>query len=186
MRTRALLTSLCALAACASIRGTQTFEATQQFTLPNIGAVAAGAGSQTIAAVGAQGELSFAESVLDDVDELRERDHIDSAEATVRVVSIRLSTDTTFAGVTRVRVQLVAADGPIELCNHTLSIDEQNASSITCEADHIMDEAALQQTTASAAPAQIGAQLDVSGGVTATTLSSVVTFEVGVRVDASL
>src|SRR6266545_6029738 len=107
MRTHPLLTPVFTLVACASISGTQTFEATRQFTLPNVGAVAGDTGAQTISAVGATDELSFAESVLDDVDKLRERDHTDSAEATVRVVSVRLSTDTTFAGVTAVRVQLV-------------------------------------------------------------------------------
>jgi hypothetical protein len=186
MRTHTFLTPLLALVACASISGTQTFQATRQFTLPSVGAVVGDAGSQTIAAVGAAGELSFAESVIDDVDQLRERDHIDSAEATVRVVSVRLSTDTTFAGVTAVRVQLVTGAQTIELCSRTLSEDEQKASSISCDADHVMDEATLQQNATAAEPAQIGAQLDVSGAVTATKLSSVVTFQVEVNVDASL
>jgi hypothetical protein len=185
MRTH-LLTPLCALVACASISGTQTFEATRQFALPNVGAVAQDTGSKTITAVGAAEEISFAESVLDDVDRLRRRDHIDSAEATVRVVFVRLSTDTTFAGVTGIRVQLVTGTETFELCNRRLSADEQRASSISCEADHVLDEATLQQTTTSSAPAQIGAQLDVSGAVTATKLDSVVTFEVEVNVDASL
>jgi hypothetical protein len=185
MRTH-LLAPLCALVACASISGTQSFQATRNFTLPNIGAVAQDAGSQTITAVGATEEISFAGSVLDDVDRLRERDHIDSAEATVRVVSVRLSTDTTFAGVTAIRVQLVTGTETFLLCNRTLSADEQRVSSISCEADHVMDEATLRQTTTSSAPAQIGAQLDVSGAVTATKLDSVVTFEVEVNVDASL
>ena len=186
MRTPTLLAPLCALVACASISGTQTFESSKQFTLPNVAAAADVTASQTIVAMGAATEISFAESVLDDVEELRERDHIDSAEATVRVVSIRLSTDTTFAGVTAVRVQLVTATETIELCTRTLSPDEQRSSSIRCEADHVMDEATLQRNTTSTDPAQIGAQLDVTGEVTATTLSSVVTFEVEVNVDASL
>jgi hypothetical protein len=186
MRTYTLLAPVCALVACASISGTQSFEATRQFTLPSVGAVADNVGSQTITAVGEAGQISFAQSVLDDVDELRERDHIDSAEATVRVVSVRLSTDTTFAGIDAIRVQLVTATDTIELCNRTLSADEQRASSICCEADHVMDEATLQKNATATAPAQIGAQLDVSGGVTARKLNSVVTFEVEVDVDASL
>lgn len=185
MKTHPFLLPLCALVACASISGTQTFETTRQFTLPNTGAVAGDTGSRTIAAVGGVGELSFAESVLDNIDRLRERDHIDSAEATVRVMSIRLSTDTTFAGVTAIRVQLVTGTETIELCRRTLSAEEQKASSVSCEADHVMDEDTLQQTT-SETPAQIGAQLEVSGAVTATKLNSVVTFEVEVNVDASL
>jgi hypothetical protein len=185
MKTHTLLTPLFALVACVSISGSQTFQATQQFTLPNVGAVG-DTGSRTIAAVGAADELSFAESVLEDVDQLRERDHIDSAEATVRVVSVRLSTDTTFAGVTAIRAQLVTGAQTVELCSRTLSADEQKASSVSCDADHVMDEATLQQTTTSAAPAQIGAQLEVSGAVTATNLTSVVTFQVEVNVDASL
>ncbi|HET6338310.1 MAG TPA: hypothetical protein VFG30_34040 [Polyangiales bacterium] len=100
-------------------------------------------------------------------------------------MSVRLSTDTTFAGVTAVRVQLVTGEQTVELCSRTLSAEEQKASSISCETDHVMDEATLQQTT-SGASAQIGAQLDVSGGVTATKLNSVVTFKVEVNVDASL
>jgi hypothetical protein len=186
MRTHTLLTPLCALVACASISGTQTFQATRQFTLPNVGAVAGDTGSHTITALGAADGLSFAESVLDDVDQLRERDHVDSAEAAVRVVSVRLSTDTTFAGVTAVRVQLVTGTETVLLCSRTLSVDDQKASTVSCEADHVMDEASLQQNTTSTAPAQIGAQLDVSGEVTATKLNSVVTFEVEVDVDASL
>ena len=184
MRTHTLFAPLCALVACASISGTQSFEATRQFSLPSVGAVPGDTGSHTIVAVGAADEISFAESVLDDVDELRARDHIDSAEASVRVVSIRLSTDTTFAGVTAVRVQMVTATETIVLCSRTLTEEDQRASSIRCEADHVMDEATLQQTTA--VPAQIGAELDVSGAVTATKLDSVVTFEVEVNVDASL
>jgi hypothetical protein len=184
MRTH-LLTPLFVLVACASISGTQTFEANRQFTLPSVAAVGGDIGSRTITAVGAAEGLSFAESVLDDVDQLRERDHIDSAEAAVRVVSVRLSTDTTFAGVTAVRVQLVTGGETVELCSRTLSAEEQKASSISCEADHVMDEATLQQTSAGAS-AQIGAQLDVSSGVTATKLNSVVTFQVEVNVDASL
>lgn len=186
MRTHPLLTPLCALAACVSISGTQTFQSTRQFTLPNVGAVVGDPRSHTITAVSAADETSFAESILDDVDQLRERDHIDSAEATVRVVSVRLSTDTTFAGVTALRVQLVTGAETIELCSRTLSADEQKASSVSCDADHVMDEATLQQDTTSAAPAQIGAQLEVSGAVTATKLASVVTFQVEVNVDASL
>jgi hypothetical protein len=188
MKTRTLFTPLCVLVACASINGTQTFETTRQFSLPRAAAVAGArsTATQTITAVSSVNQLSFAESVLDDVDELRERDHIDSAEATVRVVSIRLSTDTTFEGVNVVRVQLVTGTETIELCSRTLSAEEQKASSISCEADHVMDEQTLQQTTASATPAQIGAQLEVTGAVTATTLSSVVKFEVEVNVDASL
>ena len=187
MRTHSLLLSLCTLVACASISGTQSFETTRQFTLPDLGGVPSDAGMQTIGAVGTAGETSFAASVLDDVAELRERDHVDSADATVRVVSIRLSTDTTFSGVAAVRVQLVTATGTVELCSRTLTPDEQRASSISCEVDHVVDEAALQQSTNSATPAQIGAQLDVSAAaVTATELRSVVTFEVEVDVDASL
>jgi hypothetical protein len=186
MRTQTLLTPLCALVACASISGTQTFQATRQFTLPNAGAFAGDTGSHTITAVGAADGTAFAESVLDDVDQLRERDHVNSAEATVRVVSVRLSTDTTFAGVTAIRVQLVSGDETIELCSRTLSADDQKASSVSCDADHVMGEATLQQSTTSTAPVQIGAQLDVSSEVTATELNSVVTFEVQVDVDASL
>src|SRR4051812_608243 len=155
MRTHTLLTPLCALVACASISGTQTFQATRQFALPNTGTVGGDTGSRTITAVGAANQLSFAEAVLDDVDQLRKRDHVDSAEATIRVVSVRLSTDTTFAGVTAIRVQLVTATESIELCNRTLNEDEQRASSISCAADHAMDEATLQQNTGSSAPAQI-------------------------------
>lgn len=184
MKTRLFLTPFCALVACASISGTQTFEATRQFSLPAVPAV--GAGTQTISAMGATGDPSFAESVLDTVDRLRDEDHVDSAEAEIRVVSVRLSTDTTFAGVSAVRVQLVTATGPIELCNRALSAAEQNASSINCEVDQVMDETTLQQTAASTAPSQIAAQLQVSGATTATRLNSVVTFEVELNVDASL
>jgi hypothetical protein len=127
----------------------------------------------------------FADSALDNVDQLRERDHIDSAEATVRVVSVRLSTDTTFAGVRAIRAQLVTGAETVELCGRTLSADEQKASSVSCDVDHVMDEPTLRRNT-TAAPARTGVQLDVSGAVTATKLSSVVTFEVEVNVDASL
>jgi hypothetical protein len=186
MRTRTLLAPLCAAVACASISGSQSFETSRQFTLPSVAAMAGDTGPHTISAIGAAGQISFAESVLDDVDRLRERDHIDSAEASVRVVSVRLSTDTTFAGITAVRVQLVTAAETVELCSRSLSADEQKSSSIRCEADHVMDEETLQQNAASSAPAQIGAQVEVSGAVTATKLNSVVTFEVEVNVDASL
>jgi hypothetical protein len=186
MRRHTLLAPVCAFVACASISGTQSFQATRQFTLPSLGVTTGDSGSHTINAVGAADDLSFAASVLADVDRLRERDHVDSAEATVRVVSVRLSTDTTFAGVTAIRAQLVTATQTIELCSRTLSASEQKASSITCEADHVMDEETLQQSSTSTSPAQIGAQLDVSGTVTATKLNSVVTFEVEVNVDASL
>jgi hypothetical protein len=177
---------MCALVACASISGTQTFEATRQFTLPDVEAVVGDTGSHAITAVGAADELSFAESILDDVNQLRERDHIDSVDAAVRVVSVRLSTDTTFAGVTAVRVQLVTGAETVQLCSRALSADEQEASSVSCEANHVMDEATLQQNATSAAPAQIAAQLDVSGAVTARKLHSVVTFQVEVNIDASL
>jgi hypothetical protein len=185
VKTLQLIAPLCAFVACASISGTQSFEATRQFTLPSVGTLAANTASQTITAMGAVDQLSFAESVLDDVDRIRERDHIDSAEATVRVVSVRLSTDTTFAGVQAVRVQLVTATETIELCSRTLSAEDQKGSSLRCESDHVMDEATLEQSSTTD-PAQIGAQLEVSDGVTATKLNSVVTFEVEVHVDASL
>lgn len=186
MKTYSFLSPLCVVVACASISGTQSFEASRKFTLPNVGSVAAGNATRTIEAVGALEEISFAESVLDDVDALREREHIDSAEASVRVVSVELSTDTTFAGVSAIRVQLVTATETIELCSRTLSAEEQAASTIQCEVDRVMDETTLEESAAADSPAQIGAQLDVSGGVTATTLDSVVTFEVEVNVDASL
>jgi len=186
MKTHPLHVLLCALVGCASISGRQGFESTRQFTLPDLGGMPSDAGIQTIRVAGAVGETPFAESILDDVDELRERDHIDSAEATVRIVSIRLTTDTTFAGVAAVRVQLDTATGPIELCNRTLTPDEQRASSLVCAANQIMDEAMLQQADA-ASPGQLRAQLDVSGrAVTAKTLEAAVAFEVEVDVEASL
>lgn len=184
MKTHTLLIPLCALVACASISGTQSFEATRQFTLPSVPAVATGA--QTITAVGATDELSFAKSVLDEVDQLRERDHIDSADARLRVVSVQLSTDTTFAGISAIRVQLITATETIELCARALSADEQRASTIRCDADRVMDEATLQQSAGSGQPAQIGAQVEVSGALTATKLHSAVTFEVELNVEASL
>lgn len=180
MKAYAFLIAVCALVACASVSGTQSFEATRQFTLPNTSATAAGAGPRTITAEGATEELSFAEALLDEVDQLREQDHVDAVEARVRVVSVRLATDTTFAGITAVRVQLVSGSRTIELCARTLSAAEQAASSIGCDSDQVMDEATLQQS------AQIEAQLDVSGGMTARKLDSVVTFQVEVDVDASL
>ena len=186
MKTHTLLMPLCALVACASISGTQSFEATRQFSLPSVAAIAGDTGSHTVTAVGAAGELSFAKSVLDEVEQLREQDHIDSADAQIRVGSVRLSTDTTFAGITAIRVQLVTATETIELCARTLSADEQRASSISCDADHVVDEATLQQGATSNKPAQIGAQVEVSGAMTATKLDSVVTFEVQVDVEASL
>lgn len=180
MKAYTFLTPLVALVACASVSGTQSFEATRQFTLPTAGATAAGTGPRTITAVGAADELSFAQSLLDDVDDLREQDHVDAVEAKVRVVSVRLSTDTTFAGISAVRVQLVSDSGTTELCARRLSTADQAASSISCDADHVVDEAALQQS------AQIGAQLDVSGAMTATRLDSVVSFQVELNLDASL
>ncbi|HKP63984.1 MAG TPA: hypothetical protein VJV78_44925 [Polyangiales bacterium] len=186
MKPYTLFMPLCVLVACASISGTQSFEAERQFTLPGVAAVAGDTGSHTLTAVGVADELSFAKSVLDEVDQLRERDHIDSAEVQLRVVSVQLATDTTFAGITAIRVQLVTAAETIELCARTLSADEQRASSIDCSADHVVDEATLQQSTASSAPAQIGAQLEVSGAMTATKLDSSVTFEIELNVDASL
>ena len=187
MKLHPLHVLLCGLVACASISGTQTFESTRQFTLPDLGGVPSAAGLQTIRLAGAAGETTFAQSILDDVDELRERDHVDSAEATVRIVSLRLSTDTTFSGVAAVRVQLDTATGAIELCNRRLSADEQRASSIRCDANQVMDEATLEQSAGAPSPAQLNAQLDVSGtAVTAKTLEAVVAFEVEVEVDASL
>jgi hypothetical protein len=177
---------LCSLLACASISGTQTFQATQQFSMPVVGAPAGEIGARTVAVVGAAGVESFAESVLDDVDELRAKDHIDSVDAAIRVVSIRLSTDTTFAGVTALRAQLITGTETIELCSRTLSAAEQKSSSVSCAADQVVQEASLQQSSTSTPPTQIGAELDVSGAMTATKLNSVVTFEVEVNVDASL
>jgi hypothetical protein len=182
MRSHTLLMPLLAFA-CASISGKQTFETTQQFTLPNVGAFDASA--RAIAAVSEAGEFSFAESVLDEVDALRELDYIDSAQATVRIVSLRLSTDTSFAGVSAVRVQLIAGTETIELCNRTLTAEDQESPAISCDADHVMNEATLQNATTTAG-ARLGAQLMVSGAVTATRLSSVVTFDVEVDIDASL
>lgn len=179
-----VLAPLCALVACASISGSQSFQATRLFELPAVPAAVGDIGPQTIDAVATFGQLSFANSVLNDVDDLRSQDHIDSADASIRVVSVELTTNTTFAGVSVVRAQLVTNSETIELCNRTLTAAEQRGSTVTCESDHVMDEQTLQDSAAS--DAQIGAQLVVSSGMTATKLSSVVNFEIQVNVDASL
>lgn len=185
MSTRALLTSLLSLCACASISGSQTFEALQEYSLPNAGNTYATDVTTTVT-VSANSQRSFAAAVLDDIAELRAQDHVDSAEASVQIASIQLATDTTFAGVKAVRVQLVTPTETVELCNRVLSASDEQSSSVSCRTDYRLGEDALQQSATSEQPTRIDLELQVSGAVTATTLTSTVAFEVEVDVDASL
>jgi hypothetical protein len=183
MRVLALLTPLCCLLACASVTGTQTFQSSSQYSLPTIGNVT---GTRTIAASAATNARSFAESVLQDVDELRENKHVDSAAVAVRIASVQLTSNTTFAGVKAVRLQLVTETETIELCNRPVTTREEQSSSISCTVDHEIQESELKKSSDSATPAQISVQLQVSGAVTATKLTATVAFDVEVNADVSL
>ena len=183
MKVFALLLPLSCVAACASITGTQTFQSTNSYTLPAIGVVS---GTRTISAEGATNAPSFAQSVLNDIDELREDEHVDSADAKIRIATVRLASDTTFAGVKAIRLRLVTRTETIELCDRTLSASEERSASISCTVDHEVNEADLESNTSATSPARITVELDVSGTVTATQLTSTVAFEVEVNAEVSL
>src|SRR5262249_3193969 len=153
----------------ASVSGTQSFAAVEEYDLPNVGTIE---GAQTVTAQGAQNTRAFGQAVLDTVDQLRANDHVDSANVTIRIVSTALSSDTTFSGVVALRTQLVTESGPVDICNRTLTASEQRSSSITCEVDYAIEEAALRRSSEANAPAQIRVELQLEGDVTATKLIS--------------
>lgn len=184
MKTRALIIGLLLGHGCASITGTQDFATDQQYSLPNQGAITL-AGS-TIVTVSAMSSRTFAAAVLDDIDDLRNTQHIDSADASVQVRSVQLATNTTFSGVKAIWIHLVTESQTIELCNRILSASDEQLSSVGCSANYRIDEAALQTSAGSSQPARIDVQLELEGDVTATELTSTVAFEVEVNVDASL
>jgi hypothetical protein len=169
--------------ACASVTGSQAFETSSDYTLPTVGSTGS---SQVITAAAAAGTRAFAESVLGDLDKLRDNDHVDSADASIRIVEIQLSTDTTFAGMGTIQLQLVTATESVPLCSHTLTAQEAQQSSFTCSVDYQFEEAALRNSDASRAPAKITVQLQTSGATTATKLTTKVTFAVEVDADVSL
>jgi hypothetical protein len=180
MKLYALLLSCGVLVGCASISGTQSFATVDEYALPAVGTIV---GSQTVTAQGATKTRSFAQAVLDNLDQLRANKHVDSAGVSIRIVSTALTTDTTFSGVEALRTQLVTETGTIDLCNHTLTASEQRSSNVECSADFEIDETMLR---AADAPAQIRVQLVLAGDVTATKLISTVTFEAQLDADLSL
>lgn len=151
--------------------------------LPSVGTLA---GPLTVTAEGAAKTRSFAQAVLDNLDQLRENDHVDSAGVTLRIVSNVLVPDTTFSGVKAVHTELVTESGTISLCNRTLSAAEQRSSSIVCDVDHSIEEAALRQSSDAGARARVRVQVQMDGTVTATKIVSTVNFEAELDADFSL
>jgi hypothetical protein len=173
MNHSALMLPCLAIIACASISGSQSFATVEQYSLPEIGTVVP---SQTITAQSDAKTRSFAQAVLDNVDQLRANDHVDSADVTIRIVSTGLSK--------ALHTQLVTETGTIELCNRTLSAQEQRSSNITCDVDHEIQESELRASSKSTSPAQVRVQVELAGSVTMTKLTSTVNFEA--QLDAAL
>jgi hypothetical protein len=183
MNRSAFMLPCLAIIACASISGSQSFATVEQYSLPEIGTVVP---SQTITAQSDAKTRSFAQAVLDNVDQLRANDHVDSADVTIKIVSTALSSNTTFSGVKALHTQLVTETGTIELCNRTLSADEQRSSNITCDVDHEIQESELRASSKSTSPAQVRVQVELAGSVTMTKLTSTVNFEAQLDANVSL
>lgn len=183
MKSYAILIACAALFGCASVSGTQSFATSQVYSLPNVGTVVP---ARTVSAQAAATTRSFAQAVLDSVDQLRKNDHVDSADVTIHIVSSALTSNTTFSGVKALRTELVTSSGTITLCDHMLSAAEQQSSSITCPVDHDIQESELRTTSAATAQSQVRIEIDMEGAVTATKLTSTVNFEAELNADLSL
>lgn len=183
MRSYAIIMTCAALFGCASVSGTQSFATVQEYSLPSVGTVIP---ARTVSAQGAATTRSFAQAVLDSVDQLRKNDHVDSADVTIHIVSSALSSNTNFSGVKALRTELVTGSSTIRLCDHVLSASEQQSSSITCPVDHEIQESELRTTSAANTQAQVRIEVDMEGTVTATKLRSTLNFEAELNADLSL
>ncbi|MET0386879.1 MAG: hypothetical protein ABW321_13010 [Polyangiales bacterium] len=178
-----LVAGLFAFGACAAISGSQTFESVSELSLPIADGVS---GTGTISAVGSENTQSFAEVLLEDLNDLRGEKFVDSVELAVQIQQVVLDADTTFAGVQAIRITLRSVAETISLCDRTLSAGDRAASRLTCEVDHALTESTLEQMRASDQDSELSVELDIDGEVTARRLTSTLHLEVQLDANASL
>jgi hypothetical protein len=175
-----------ALCACASIVATQTFEISTEVAMPNIPRVPTGQ-PQTVTLTARFGSCS--RTALGSLDKLRESKYVDSADVWVVVRDVQLRSDSTFAGIENLSLELVTPDETVTICDRRLSESEQEASTIDCDFEHRVraEQLCMMLGDDMSGVAQMSIELAVStGDITLTTLGAKIVVDTDLEADVSL
>ena len=177
---------IAALCACASVAATQTFEISTEIAMPSIPRVPTAA-PQTVMLTARFGSCS--RTALGSLDKLRESDHVDAVDVWVVIRDVQLRSDSSFAGIEDLTLQLVTPDETVTICDRTLSASDQRASTIDCDFEHRIRAEQLCSTIGdgSAGVAQMTIELAVStGDITLTSLGATLHVDTVLEADVSL
>jgi hypothetical protein len=185
-RSTPMLLALVAVCACASIVATQTFEISTEVAMPSIPRIPTSE-PQTVRLTARFGSCS--RTALGSLDKLRENELVDSADVWVTVRDIELRSDTSFAGIENLTLELVTPDEILTICDRTLSDSDQEASTIDCDFEHRVraEQLCAMFGDDAADVAEMTIELAVStGDVTLTTLSATLQVDTELEANVSL
>jgi hypothetical protein len=186
MKHRIPTLGVLALCACASIAATQTFEISTQVAMPSIPRIPTSE-PQTVMLTARFGSCS--RTALGSLDKLRENSHVDSADVWVVVRDVQLRSDSSFAGIEDLTLQLVTPDETVTICDRRLSEADQEASTVDCEFEHRVRAEQLCSMIGggSSGVAQMTIELEVStGDITLTELGATLNVDTVLEADVSL
>lgn len=175
-----------ALCACASIVAKQTFEITTEVAMPNIPRIPTRE-PRSVTLTARFGSCS--RTALGSLDKLRESKYVDSADVWVVVRDVQLRTDTTFAGIENLKLELVTPDETVTICDRALSDADQEASTVDCDFEHRMraEQLCMMLGDDTSGVAQMSIELSVAtGDITLTTLGATLVVDTELEADVSL
>lgn len=175
-----------ALGACASIVATQTFEISTEVAMPSIPRIPT-TEPQTVTLTARFGSCSS--TALGSLEKLRENKYVDSADVWVVVRDVQLRSDSSFAGIEDLNLQLVTPDETVTICDRTLSESDQASNTIDCDFEHRVraEQLCMMLGDSTSGVAQMSIELQVStGDVTLTTLGATLKVDTELEADVSL
>lgn len=175
-----------ALCACASIVATQTFEISTEIAMPNIPRIPTSQ-PQTVTLTARFGSCSS--TALGSLDKLRESKYVDSADVFVVVRDVQLRSNSSFAGIENLKLELVTPDETVTICDRTLSDRDQEASTIDCDFEHRVraEQLCMMLEGDASGVAEMSIELAVStGDITLTTLGATLAVDTELEADVSL
>ena len=186
MKRSIIVLGVLALCACASIVATQTFEISTEVAMPSIPRIPTSE-PQTVRLTARFGSCS--RTALGSLDKLRESKYVDSADVWVVVRDVQLRSDSSFAGIKDLKLELVTPDETVTICDRTLSDADQEAATIDCDFEHRVraEQLCMMLGDNMSGVAQMSIELAVStGDITLTTLGATIVVDTELEADVSL
>lgn len=185
MRRSISIVGMVALCACASVVATQTFEISTEVAIPSIPGIPS-IGTQTAQVTARFGSCS--RTALGSLEKLRDSKYVDSADVWVVVRDVQLRSDSSFAGIENLTLELVTPDETVTICDRALSESDQEASTLDCNFEHRVraEQLCMMLGDDRSGVAEMSIELAVSRGITLTTLGATLVVDTEVEADVSL